>query len=194
MEREHMEQIVEEIKVSGSLEQFGVLVEALQQPIFTYCYHMLGHRQEAEDAVQEVLIKAYEHLEKYNRSVSFSAWVYKIAYHHCLNLIKRKKLHQLILFWKKDEAIQEHHQAAVRLDQEPISEPLHQALSILSPEERNLVILRVIEEKGYEELAALFHTNSAALRKKYERAIKKCKRQILSQKGGEANEAYRAIR
>ncbi|USG65594.1 RNA polymerase sigma factor [Brevibacillus ruminantium] len=196
MEKEQIEQIVEEIKVSGCLEKFGTLVEVLQQPIFTYCYHMLGHRQEAEDAVQEVLIKAYEHLEKYNRTISFTAWVYKIAYHHCLNLIKRKKLHQVILFWKKNEAAREHEQETSRLIHEPFSEPLHQALGALTPEERNLVILRVIEEKGYDELATLLNASSATLRKKYERAIKKCKHQLQSQsqKGGKINEAYRAIR
>ncbi|MED1875141.1 RNA polymerase sigma factor [Brevibacillus borstelensis] len=194
MDKEQIERLVVEIKASGSLEGFGMVIEQLQQPIFTYCYHMLGHRQEAEDAVQEVFIKAYENLEKYTEVVSFSAWVYKIAYHHCLNLIKRKRIFRLVPFLNNRVPADDREEGAARVDQGQLSAPLHRALSTLSPEERNLILLRVIEEKGYEELSVLFQEKPATLRKRYERAMKKCKNQLLSQKGGEMSEAFRLIR
>lgn len=167
MDKEQIERLVEEIKTSGSLEGFGMVIEQLQQPIFTYCYHMLGHRQEAEDAVQEVFIKAYENLEKYTEVVPF--------------------LNNRVPADDREEG-------AARVDQGQLSAPLHRALSTLSPEERNLILLRVIEEKGYEELSVLFQEKPATLRKRYERAMKKCKNQLLSQKGGEMSEAFRLIR
>jgi RNA polymerase sigma-70 factor, ECF subfamily len=194
LDKDQIERVIEEIKSSGSLEMFGDIIEALQQPIFTYCYHMLGHRQEAEDAVQEVFIKAYEHIDKYTKSVSFSAWVYKIAYHHCLNLINRRKLYRMVPFLKRGMAAVSQNEGEIRVDHEQVSYPLHQAMSRLSAEDRNLIILRVIEEKGYEELSVLLNKKPATLRKQYERALRKCKHYLQLQKGGEVNEAYKAIR
>lgn len=188
-----VEQAVEEVK-SGALESFGIVIETLQQPIFTYCYHMLGHRQEAEDAVQEVFIKAYQHIDSYTKSVSFSAWLYKIAYHHCINHLKRKKLNQIVSFLKAGTAAASRNEGETRVDSRYLSEPLHLALAKLSPEERNILILRVVEEKGYEELSLLLNKKPATLRKQYERAVKKCKQHLHMQKGGEANETYPATR
>ncbi|MGO0058455.1 RNA polymerase sigma factor [Brevibacillus fluminis] len=187
MDKEQIEKLVAEIK-TGDLERFGEVIEALQQPIFTYCYHMLGHRQEAEDAVQEVFIKAYEHIDKYTKTLSFSAWVYKIAYHHCLNLIKRKKLYRMVPFLQKELSVED------STASDYLSEPLHVALSQLNAEERNVIILRVVEEKTYEELAAILQKNPAAVRKQYERAVKRCKKYVQMQKGGDENEAFKVIR
>ena len=193
MNKIQIEKIVEEIK-AGETERFGAIVEALQQPIFRYCYHMLGQKEEAEDAVQEVLIKAYEQIDHYKTSLSFSAWVYKIAYHHCLNLLNRKKRYRMISFFTSSVPAAIRNEGETRVDSQQLSEPLHLALLQLSPAERNLIILRVVEEKEYEELATMLNKNTAALRKQYERALKKCKQYLQQQKGGQGDEAYRAIR
>ncbi|MGE5704879.1 MAG: RNA polymerase sigma factor [Clostridia bacterium] len=192
MDKEQLERIVEEVK-NGSLDQFELIIEALQQPIFTYCYHMLGQWQEAEDAVQEVLIKAYENIDKYTQSLSFSAWVYKIAYHHCLNALHRKRLYRFVPFLKWGMHDQSQDNTASSVDEEYISDPLHKALSTLSTDDRNLILLRVLEEKGYEELSQMLNKKPAALRKQYERAIKRCKLHYHKQKGGKIDESIRAI-
>ncbi|MGD8190481.1 RNA polymerase sigma factor [Brevibacillus ginsengisoli] len=193
MDQEQIEQLVEEAK-AGSIEKYGIIIEMLQQPIFKYCYHMLGQREEAEDAVQEVFIKAYENLDKYSHTVSFSSWVYKIAYHHCLNLIKRAKSLRVASFLRIGTPFMSRNEGELKVDSEYLSEPLHIALSNLSAEERNLIILRVVEEKGYEELSILLNKKTATLRKQYERALKKCKHFLHAVEGGGVNEHYSAIR
>ncbi|CAI8938273.1 hypothetical protein EMIT07CA2_40541 [Brevibacillus sp. IT-7CA2] len=72
MDHNEMEQALKEVK-AGDIDQFGLIIDAMQKPLFVYCYHMLGHRQEAEDAVQEVFLKAFEQLYSYRHTVSFSA-------------------------------------------------------------------------------------------------------------------------
>lgn len=69
--------------------------------------------------MQEVFIKAYEHIDKYTKSVSFSSWVYKIAYHHCLNLINRRKLYQMVPFLKRGMAAVSQNEGEIRVDHEP---------------------------------------------------------------------------
>ena len=66
---------------------------------------MLGNRQEAEDAAQEVLVKAYEKIHLYQQRVSFSSWLYKIAYHHCLNLLRRRQLQRKIMRLFRQESL-----------------------------------------------------------------------------------------
>lgn len=75
----------------GKLELYAAIVQRYQQRLYVYCYHLLMQREEAEDAVQDVFIKAYEKLSQYAYRQSFSAWLYKIAYHHCLNMLKRRR-------------------------------------------------------------------------------------------------------
>ncbi|MGK5508390.1 RNA polymerase sigma factor [Brevibacillus formosus] len=191
MEKEEIEHLIAEIK-SGSLEQFEIIIDQFQQPLFRYCYHMLGHPQEAEDAVQEVLFKAYKHLDQFTYSLSFSAWLYKIAFHHCASLLKRKKLARLLPFIPYTSADEGRDDIEEKIAQTYISEPLHTALSKLSTEERHIVIMRVLEEKEYEEIAVLLDKKAATLRKKFERALKKCKHHI-QESGGIAGEARRFI-
>lgn len=193
MDKTEIEQVIREVK-AGNLEKFGVIIDALQKRLFLYCYHMLGHRQEAEDAVQEVFLKAYEQLDQYRDSVSFSAWVYKIAYHHCLNATKRSKLSRMITFLKTGSPTVSHNEGEARVDRDYVSKPLHQALSKLSVKERNILILRVIEEKSYEELSVLLNEKPATLRKQYERAVTKCKSHLGMQKGGDLHDTISAIR
>lgn len=188
MEKAEIEQLLEEIK-RGSIERYEQIIDHFQQPIFTYCYHMLDHRQEAEDAVQEVLLKAYEHLDQYTYSLSFSAWLYKIAFHHCANLLKRRRLARMLPFLYKSE---EEGRSYVDdfIDQNYLSEPLQIVWSKLSGEERSILIFRVLEGREYEEISGLMNKQPAALRKQYERTLKKCKR-YLDRTGGMIDEAQR---
>ncbi|MFP3387457.1 RNA polymerase sigma factor [Brevibacillus sp. SIMBA_040] len=154
MDKKELEQVIKEVK-AGDIDQFGVIIDTMQKPLFVYCYHMLGHRQETEDAVQEVFLKAYEQIDSYRSVVSFSAWLYKIAYHHCLNLLKRARLGRIVTFWKAGIPTVSRHEGEERIDREYLSNPLHLALLKLSASERNLIILRVVEDKGYDELSIL---------------------------------------
>ncbi|MEJ8544350.1 RNA polymerase sigma factor [Brevibacillus borstelensis] len=176
MDKSEIEQIIQEIQ-QGNWERFELVIDHFGRPMYTYCYHMLGHRQEAEDAVQEILFKAYERLGEYAYTLSFSAWLYKLAYHHCISLLRKRRLNRIlpVFFEPKEEGRDVINE---RIDQRYLSEPLHLVLDRLNPEERSIVILRVLEQKGYDEIARLLDTKPATLRKRYERAIRKCKRYL----------------
>ncbi|GIP31255.1 RNA polymerase sigma factor [Paenibacillus sp. J2TS4] len=91
-----IEAVVDQVK-HGETESFQFLVEHFQRQLHVYCFHMLGNSEEAKDAVQDIFIKSYENLQRYHRKTSFSAWLYKIAYYHCLNLLKKRKGWQRLL-------------------------------------------------------------------------------------------------
>ncbi|MGG1657820.1 RNA polymerase sigma factor [Brevibacillus sp. NRS-1366] len=177
---------------AGDYDGYEQLIDHFQNPIYRYCYHLLGHHQEAEDAVQDIFIKTYQNIAKYQQNGTFSAWLYKIAYYHCLNLIKRRKLVQWLPFLFNEEqytSISPH----VPLEEGEFNDAILCALSKLSIEERNVLILRIVEEKSYEQISMILPYKEASLRKKYERAVQKFKKYYSSGKGADISEEEFAL-
>ncbi|MBG9793367.1 DNA-directed RNA polymerase subunit sigma [Paenibacillus dendritiformis] len=159
---------------AGDVHEYAcILVERFQQPLYRYCTRLLGNRQEAEDAVQEVLVKAYEKIHLYQPVVSFSSWLYKIAYHHCLNLLRRRQLQRKIMWMFRPDDLAP--SAEQRMTDELFDEPLASAWLSLSGEERSLLVLRVFEEKSFEEIGTIMNKNREAVKKRYGRVRQKLK-------------------
>ncbi|WP_135554605.1 RNA polymerase sigma factor [Paenibacillus cymbidii] len=180
MEQERTDEVSDEVLVravrDGQVELYAALIEKYQQRLYVYCYHLLMQREEAEDAMQDVLIKAYEKLSLYAYHQSFSAWLYKMAYHHCLNLLKKRKRAALLTKLLKPlgcENTAEGVETTIR--KEDLARSLL-ALRRLTAAERSLIVLRVMEGRSYEEIGQAFPQSPAALRKRVERATAKLKK------------------
>jgi RNA polymerase sigma-70 factor (ECF subfamily) len=78
--------------VAGERELYGVLVERYQRRLWWSCRRMLGDPDEAEDVVQETLVRAYQHLTDYDPTRRFYTWLYAIARNRCLNVIRRRNV------------------------------------------------------------------------------------------------------
>ncbi|MDO3677485.1 RNA polymerase sigma factor [Paenibacillus ehimensis] len=157
--------------LEGDIDKFEKIVQNYQKPIFRYCYHMLGSDTEAEDSGQEVFLKAFRNLTKYSQHVPFGAWLYKIAYNHCIDVIRKRKLARYLPFFYRDEKENKHIDQQIEANY--FNEFVHRALSRLTTEERNLLILRCVEDKSYEEISLILNQSSANLRKKYGRSAAK---------------------
>lgn len=76
----------------GDAEAFSVLVERHQERLLRVCRRMLTDSEEARDAAQEVLLKAYRNAASYNPRGKVYTWLYRIAVNHCLNRLRRRKV------------------------------------------------------------------------------------------------------
>ena len=74
----------------GDPDSFDALVAHHYGVIFGLAYRMLGSREAAEDATQEVFIKAWDRLPQFRGASRFSTWLYAIAVHHCLNAARKR--------------------------------------------------------------------------------------------------------
>ena len=73
---------------SGDADAFRLLVERHSRPLFRLAYRMTGNESDAEDVVQETLLRAYRQLGKFDERASFGTWLYRIATNYALDLLR----------------------------------------------------------------------------------------------------------
>lgn len=154
--QESKEQVIEE------------LLRDYHQKIYRYCYNIIRNPHDAEDAAQEVFLKAFQSsklLEIDNKS----AWLYKVAYHHCLNKVKRRNLIEFIPFMDTNRSKEETESSDFELSY---------ILSKLKPKERALLVLRIVEDKGFAEIATILAISTPTARKRFERVKSKVQKII----------------
>ena len=143
----------------------GACLEAVigryAQALLRYCHHILCDYHEAQDAVQDALLRAWSRRNRFRAGTNLEAWLYKLAYHACIDLLRQRRRQ---LFAPPPPSGH---------NPDYIGPELRAALSVLTPEERGLVFGRVMEGRSYEELSQIYGPSAAALRKRYERARKK---------------------
>jgi len=166
--KKHIDQVLH-----GEPDAFEMIVRHFEKKIFTFCYFMLGNRQEAEDAAQEVFFKAYRNLANYRHDSDdlFLAWLYKIASNHCSTLLKRKKgWYRLMPLFRSDANEKSAEQTFT--DQADVQ---LQLLKGLSAAEKEILALRVIEDRPFQEISAILGISTATVRKRFERIKVKLK-------------------
>lgn len=185
MDDTDLRQIISDI-LNGDTTQFERIMHKYQRPIFLYCYHMLNNYAEAEDYGQEVFLKAFRHMGRYDPEKSFEAWLYTIAYNQCIDALRKRKLVKYLPFLY--HSTRDYSPIDQRIEDIYFDEQVLQAMHRLSAEERSLLILRCVEDKTYEEISTILQRSNAYLRKKYERTVGKFRKHYYPVKGASHNE------
>lgn len=82
--------------INGDANAFASLVDIYKNMVFGLAFKMMKNREEAEEITQDTFVKAYKKLSKFKGDSKFSTWLYIIAYHACLDAIKKNKKHNNI--------------------------------------------------------------------------------------------------
>jgi RNA polymerase sigma-70 factor (ECF subfamily) len=77
-------------------EEFGELVAPLQKELYGHCYRMLGSHHDAEDALQEALLRAWRALPTFDGRGPFRAWLYRIASNVCLTAMRKRGIQAVV--------------------------------------------------------------------------------------------------
>jgi RNA polymerase sigma-70 factor (ECF subfamily) len=81
----------ESFSIGGEYE-LECAIELYGQPLLRYCHNILCDYHKAQDAVQEIFIKAYNKRNSFKKGYSLSTWLYSIAYNTCMDILRKRKL------------------------------------------------------------------------------------------------------
>lgn len=140
-------------------ERYQEIILRYQGKLFAYLYRLIGNREEAEDLLQDVFIKAYRNMNSYDTKRKFSSWIYRIAHNEAVNHIKRKSLKKFISLEsvtstkdKLDSSSPEDN-AEISWIRKETSQEVDEAIYRLPLKYRQVLILRYYTDKSYEEIS-----------------------------------------
>jgi|YNPNPStandDraft_1061719.scaffolds.fasta_scaffold70942_2 RNA polymerase sigma-70 factor (ECF subfamily) len=156
----------------GDQSAFTRLVEAYQAPVYNLAYRLLGNPAEAEDAAQEVFIRAYTKLDTCDPERRFSSWILSIAAHYCVDRLRRRKgdwvsIEEGATAFSLPDRRPKPEELALRREQSAIIQDL---LQRLPPQYRLVVVLRYWYDCSYEEIAAMTQSTESAVKSRLHRA------------------------
>jgi RNA polymerase sigma-70 factor, ECF subfamily len=162
----------------GDAEAFEVLVKKHQGRVFAVTGGILRNREDVEDIAQQVFVKAYFSLKKFDQRAAFSTWLYKITVNECWDLLRKKKVRPLVY-----EADLSEEQAAMYLATQQKSEPgldvtermevreqLDRWLNCLEERDRTMLVLKEIQGFTVEEIAEILEINGNTVKVRLFRA------------------------
>lgn len=155
--------------LDGDRDAYAFLVRRHQGKVLSLCLSLLRVRDEAEDAAQDVFIKAYRGLSGFRFESSFSTWLYRIAYSRCLDLLRSRRRRPEESLEALTAAGVETASAATGLSPEERAD-LERALEALRPEERLILTLRESQGLSYEELTEALDISLDAVKSRLRRA------------------------
>lgn len=166
--------------LGGDQVAFGELVTRYQTAVYNLAYRMLGDPTDAEDAAQEVFVRAWNQLRTFQMERRFSTWLLSIASHHCIDLLRRRKptapLDDVALYVPSNDP--EPDELALRGEQREIVQKL---LSTLPDKYRSVTVLRYYNDLSYDEIARATGLTESAVKTQLHRA-----RRMLAEKLVEA--------
>lgn len=146
------DKLIEMVK-DGNCEAFAPLIERYKMSIYRLVYQMVHNRDDTEDLVQEIFIKAYQGIKTFKSGYKFLPWLSKIAVNHTLNFIKKeRKFDVQPLEWAQNYA-DDKGDPVQMVKEKMLKEKLAKAMAKLPEEYRVVLVLRIEEQLSYEEIS-----------------------------------------
>jgi RNA polymerase sigma-70 factor, ECF subfamily len=171
---------VVEAFLGGEERAFQELVERYQARLLNFVVRTIGDRERGEDLVQEVFIRVYRHLHRFDRSKKFSTWIYTIASNLAKNELRNRSRNPLVLFqtirknWQDDDRPLQFEDSTARPDdlyrKRHLRELVESSVAQLPEHHREVFVLRELEGKSYEEIAEITETNLGTVKSRLNRA------------------------
>ncbi|MCD4785471.1 MAG: sigma-70 family RNA polymerase sigma factor [Candidatus Eremiobacteraeota bacterium] len=183
--------VVERFK-AGEKEAFSILINKYKKPVLNLVYRFTGERRDAEDLAQEIFLRAYRGLDRFQAKAKFFTWLYRIAMNLCFRVRKRRSK---FIFQSLDQKSENGNYEAERkmtslsnpvedeIGRGEIREKVQQAVMDLSPEQRAVVILYRYNDLSYDEIAGVLDISISAVKSRLHRArqtLKEALKQYVS--------------
>jgi RNA polymerase sigma-70 factor, ECF subfamily len=155
--------------LNGDTDKFSLLVERYKSMMYTIAYRMLGDQDAANDMAQESFISAYTGLRDFRHGSKFSTWLCEIVMNKCRDYLRSGKNRisvDDIAELRSDPGDTPEESASTH----QTSDAVQKALDGLSPEFREVIVLKHMEELDYQEISQILGVSVSALKVRAYRA------------------------
>lgn len=171
---------------NGAGDAFAPLVERHQDRLIRLCERLLGDREEARDAAQEIFLKVFRHAGDAEPRGRFSTWLHRIALNHCFNRLRRRKIVRFFSFERMGAAGGEERPPFEPPDGRPDAEAelltrerwrrTRQAIDGLPENQRAVLLLSRFEGLSQREIAETLGITEGAVESRLVRAMRRLNR------------------
>jgi len=151
---------------AGDRQAFAQLVELCYPRALRFALHMVGNREDAEEAVQDTFVRVYHHLGRFRDDGRFEPWLFRILANRCRTVLAKRRRHAEVIQYGDVPD----HDAPTPVDGPDWMEEIHKVLATLPVGQREAFLLHHVEELAYEEIAAVTGVRLSALRMRVKRA------------------------
>lgn len=164
--------------LDGDRSAFAVLVTRNQDRLFASMMQVTGSPEEAEEVVQDAFIRAFIKLDTFQQNSQFFTWLYRIAFNNALTRRRRKKARVSL------DQLRDNNGLEISDGSEGVDEPMLRgervrmvkvAMTRLTDEHRDILILREMEENSYETIAEILAISIGTVRSRLSRARRQLK-------------------
>jgi len=176
--------------LKGDQQAFAEIVALYQDKLYHMAFRMLGSRQEAEDVTQEAFLRVYRNLDRYDESLKFSTWIYRIATNLCIDRLRKRRMSYSLDAESNEHDGLDGYALIPSDDRTPESEMLlsetqrivREAIETLPAKYKSVMVLRYLHDLSLQEIGEILdmpvttvktrvHRGREFLRKKLERKL-----------------------
>jgi len=164
--------------LQGDEKSLELLIRQYLKPIYSFVCRYVGNSQEAEDITQEVFVRVWRNLKKFDQNKNFKTWIFSIAKNASLDYLKKKKT---IPFSEFDTEEGGNRLTDTLADPSPLplellekagmAQMLTSAMEKLSPKYRMVLFLRYNDHFNFREIAEIFGEPLNTIKSRHQRAI-----------------------
>jgi RNA polymerase sigma-70 factor (ECF subfamily) len=185
------EAVLIEAAKAGDQEAFRHIVERYQGAVYNLAYRMLGDPEEAEDAAQEIFVRLYRQLGRYDPERKFSTWTLAIATNYCIDQLRRRRMQLVplenIIPWARARDAGPEGEALSRESRDEVQRLLKQ----LPEKYRAPLVLRYWEDLSCAEIAEILGVPEGTIKTQIHRARKQLGKML--ERGGGRQDALSRV-
>ena len=172
----------------GDQEAFGELVRLYEKKVYALTLRMCKNPDDAAEAAQEAFLAAWQGLKFFRGEASFSTWLYRLASNACVDLLRKEQRHKAAAGPSLNDAdtyIEVADDAATPqelAERSELREQIEEGLQSLTPEHREVLILRELHQLSYDEIAQTLDLDTGTVKSRISRG-RKALRNFLLQSG-----------
>lgn len=169
-----------ELVLNGKKDHFSTLMEKYHNEIFSFVFNMLGNYQETEDTIQEIFIKTFKNLSKYDHDKSsFRTWLYRISSNHTINYLnssyyKKKSKSEVNLTYIEDESNIEE----TVIKEKQIEQIVSTMKKVLTVKHQKILALHYFSGLTVKEISSTLEIPEKTIYKALKTSIEKIKKEV----------------